>query len=200
MKKCLLLALLCFSLLVYVYSLGAFPAAFLGSGGAPVAACSGNYGNTSTSAQEFPGVTAGEIACFRVSLACSGTVSSMSVFGQYFDGPNNDIEFNIYSDSGNEPNTPYGTTAGYGLKEYCGVGSTAAWCTDSSLDNNTISGDPTNVWLCVQVEGIGNDVRYNSGGSGAIRRATGTFGTWPATWPTATDTHVTGDMSIYATF
>jgi hypothetical protein len=156
MKKCLLLALLCFSLLAYVSSLGAFPAGFLGSGGAPAVSCTEldiDVTKEDDSIDLLNGRAAGQT--FKAPQT-GGTVNLTIDWERGADTPSNVLTLAIDDDQDFSADTlcslgSQSTAGGVGV-EYqltgCNLtgGNTyyfAAWSTDTDF------GDRINFWKCI---------------------------------------------------
>lgn len=157
----------------------------------------GNYGYESIGASNTnPGI--GTIVCARTTIGGNGTIGSMVFYGQWASDSGSEVEFGIYSDngSGTDPDTLIGNYGAF----YDAASSTSKWMTDATIAE-TISNSPTYLWRCLQFEANAIEYNYDTGGSTPSRSYTGTFGTWPATWPTGSDTENSDrDYSSYLIF
>jgi hypothetical protein len=124
--------------------------------------------------------------------ASGGTVTSISVnVGAVGAAPNNQFQVAIYADAGGAPGARLANSASGSL-----VANT--WNT-VPISATLAAGTP--YWLIYNTNGSSasrNNMKFSTGGSSAFSSNHVTFGTWPASFGSATSESVT--FSIYATY
>lgn len=164
--------------------------------------CSGDYGDISTYASNgTDGQTAGVIVLARVAVGCSGTISSITETIYYADISTRQIEYTIYADDGTGTD-PAALLGSYGQIYDAGSASIGVAITDSTV-SQSITGSPTYIWVGYQKQVDSTSLYRGNTGAGTTetRIYQGTWGTFPATWPTGSDIAENNrDRAIYVTF
>lgn len=124
--------------------------------------------------------------------ATAGTVTSMSVYVASVNAsPNNKYQLAIYTNVSNKPGNLVAASA-------IGTLTANSWNTIAISANLTAS---TKYWLVYNTNGTNssaNNMKYNSGGSGAWTTSVAPFGTMPASFGASTT--AAQNFSIYATY
>ena len=168
------------------------------SAGGGGSGCSGDYGFTTIGSKSDPG-NDGIIVLYRISLGCSGTISSISGYMVAYDTPTHQLEFCIYADNGSGTD-PAGLLGHYGQFYDSNSYPNPIWVVDSTV-SQSITGDPSYIWVGWQSQ-EGDNCKHNriANASSEERKYQGTWGTFPDPWPTASDIEENFDVEVYVTF
>lgn len=190
MKKIFYTMLICL-----LFSSQCFCFELLGSGVVGAGGCSGDYGDNTT-ASSLVNSRAGYLIATRIPLSCGGTITAINAYMTYCGIDTNEIEFGLYADDGSGTD-PAALIGSYGPFYDSGTaGGTVKWVTDT-ISQAVSSADY--IWVVVMIEATITRQYYDAG-TIQNRVYAGTWGVWPANWPTGSDSVETRDYGFYITF